>query len=61
VLEARVLLSQATCALPGYKEWYFKRPGKIVSEAEGHVLVITPWEEEWLISVNLETMECKLE
>ncbi|RLN33227.1 hypothetical protein C2845_PM03G31890 [Panicum miliaceum] len=55
VLDARVLLSQATCTLPGYKEWYFKGPGKIVSEAEGRVLVVTPWEEEWLISVNLET------
>ncbi|KAK3129866.1 hypothetical protein QOZ80_6BG0485800 [Eleusine coracana subsp. coracana] len=61
VLEAEVQLSKATGGLTLlYMEGCFTRPGKIVSETDGRVVVFRPWQEPWLISVDLECLEFRL-
>ncbi|XP_044963161.1 uncharacterized protein LOC123419838 [Hordeum vulgare subsp. vulgare] len=56
VVEKLLRLQQATCGLPGRKETYFERPAKLVATTRRHVLV-TPEEETWIFSVDLERLE----
>ncbi|KAM3300182.1 hypothetical protein ACQJBY_041291 [Aegilops geniculata] len=56
VVEKLVRLPEATCGLPGHDETYFQRPAKIVATTTRHVLV-TPREETWIFSVDLDTLE----
>jgi hypothetical protein len=49
-------LPEATLGLPGYKECFFSQTAKIVTAGKGYVL-LTPAEETWLFSVELETMQ----
>jgi hypothetical protein len=60
-LEKSLSLREATRGLPGYKEEFFgQRPLEIVTRGPGYVtlspgILETTW--EWLISVDLETMQ----
>ncbi|XP_020159612.1 uncharacterized protein [Aegilops tauschii subsp. strangulata] len=56
VAEKVVSLPEATCGQPGREETYFQRPAKIVSASTRYILV-TPQEETWIVSVDLETLE----
>ncbi|KAL6846354.1 hypothetical protein ACP4OV_023802 [Aristida adscensionis] len=60
ILEARIRLSQFVAALPGYKECYFSRLGKIISVTRGRVIVLAPSDQAWVIAVDLKTMEFRL-
>ncbi|CAN6356714.1 unnamed protein product [Urochloa humidicola] len=56
VLEQKVLLSEATRGLPGYKPSFFSEPLYVVLVGTGYV-ILTPFMETWIFSINLETME----
>ncbi|KAF6997606.1 hypothetical protein CFC21_013813 [Triticum aestivum] len=56
VVEKLVRLPEATSGLSGREETYFQQPAKIVATTTRHVLV-TPQEETWIFSVDLETLE----
>ncbi|CAL5088900.1 unnamed protein product [Urochloa decumbens] len=60
VLVRRLNLPEATLGLPGYKECFFSRTAKIVTEGKGYV-GLTPAEETWLFSVELRTMQVERE
>ncbi|CAN6356142.1 unnamed protein product [Urochloa humidicola] len=56
VQERSLRLPEATRGLPGHKQSYFGRSAKIVTAGRGYI-VLTPAEETWVFSVDLETME----
>ena len=57
VAEKLVSLPGATCGLPGYGETYFQGPAKIVT-ANTRCILVTPLEEEnWIVSVDLQTLK----
>ncbi|VAH10443.1 unnamed protein product [Triticum turgidum subsp. durum] len=56
VVEKLVRLPEATRGLPGREETYFQRSAKIAAMTTKHVLM-TPQEETWIFSVDLETLE----
>ncbi|XP_037426930.1 uncharacterized protein LOC119292199 [Triticum dicoccoides] len=56
VVEKLVRLPEATSGLPEREETYFHGPAKIVATTTRHVLV-TPQEETWIFSIDLETLE----
>ncbi|KAE8807159.1 hypothetical protein D1007_16573 [Hordeum vulgare] len=58
VAEKLVRLPEATCGLLGREETYFQRPAKIVSASTRYILV-TPQEETWIVSVDLETLKAE--
>ncbi|CAN6348220.1 unnamed protein product [Urochloa humidicola] len=58
-LEKRVLLSEATRNLPGYKPSFFSHPQYAVRVDPGYVILSAYTEkgDTWIFSINLETME----
>ncbi|CAN6334654.1 unnamed protein product [Urochloa humidicola] len=56
MLEKRVLLSEATCGLPGYKPSFFSTPQFVHMVGAGYV-ILSPIDDSWMFSINLETME----
>lgn len=54
-LEKRIELSEATRVLPGYKPSFFGQPLNVCTTGVGSV-VLSPREQWWLFSVDLETM-----
>lgn len=59
-LEWSLCLPEATLGLPGRKDSYFGSVAKIVTAADGYI-VLSPAEETWLFSVDLMTMKVKRE
>ncbi|KAK1602707.1 hypothetical protein QYE76_007697 [Lolium multiflorum] len=57
VTEKLVRLPEATCGLPGYEETYFQRPAKIVAATTRYILLKPREDENWIVSVNLVTLE----
>ncbi|CAN6334666.1 unnamed protein product [Urochloa humidicola] len=59
VLEKRVMLSEATCRLPGYDTSFFNRPPIIFTRGVGFIILSPQSECQWLwpFSIDLETME----
>ncbi|CAN6329601.1 unnamed protein product [Urochloa humidicola] len=55
-LEKKVLLSEVTCDLPGYKPSFFIWMRHVVMVGAGYV-ILTPYMETWIFSINLETVE----
>uniref|UniRef100_M8C531 Uncharacterized protein n=1 Tax=Aegilops tauschii TaxID=37682 RepID=M8C531_AEGTA len=55
-LEESLELMEATCGLEGYKDEYFRVPMKIVT-ASTMSIVLSPADQTWQFSVDLETME----
>ncbi|TVU09172.1 hypothetical protein EJB05_42618, partial [Eragrostis curvula] len=60
VLEKLLRLPEATRGLPGHEDRFFRREAMIVDAHDTYVLV-TPQEETWLFSVELETMAVERE
>ncbi|CAL4898312.1 unnamed protein product [Urochloa decumbens] len=56
MLEKRVLLSEATRAVPGYDPSFFSNPQVVLMVGTGYV-ILAPSEDPWKFSMNLETME----
>ncbi|CAL4898318.1 unnamed protein product [Urochloa decumbens] len=56
-LEKRVLLSEATRGLPGYKPSFFSEPQYVFRVGTGYVILSPYIAEPWIFSINLETME----
>ncbi|GJM99067.1 hypothetical protein PR202_ga16132 [Eleusine coracana subsp. coracana] len=52
---------EATSALPGRKPHYFKDDDAVIIAADDAHVLLTPYEETWLFSVELETMEVELD
>ncbi|KAL6592362.1 hypothetical protein ACP70R_049415 [Stipagrostis hirtigluma subsp. patula] len=59
-LENSVRLAEASHGLPGRKEEYFSGPANIIKAGEGFV-VLSPDEEKWLFSVDLDSLELERE
>jgi hypothetical protein len=57
VTEKVVRLPAATCGLPGYVETYFQRPAKIVAATTRYILLKPQEDENWIVSVDLDTLE----
>ncbi|XP_037439272.1 uncharacterized protein LOC119307294 [Triticum dicoccoides] len=55
LLEMQLGLPEATLGLPGRKESFFQQEAMIVS-ANARYVLLTPSEETWLFSVELDTM-----
>jgi hypothetical protein len=60
LLEMHLRLPEATLGLPGRKESFFQQEAMIVFANTGYV-VLTPSEETWLFSVELDTMRVERE
>ncbi|KAF0914758.1 hypothetical protein E2562_031367 [Oryza meyeriana var. granulata] len=56
ILEKSLHLVKATCRLEGYKEGYFHKGAKVVTVSTLSA-ILTPTEETWMVSVDLETIE----
>ncbi|CAL4905624.1 unnamed protein product [Urochloa decumbens] len=56
MLEKRVLLSEATRDLPGYKPSFFSTHQFVHMVGAGYV-ILSPMDDLWMFSINLETME----
>ncbi|CAN6338734.1 unnamed protein product [Urochloa humidicola] len=58
-LEKRVLLSEETRGLPGYRPSFFSHPQYVFRVGVGYVILsaYTENEDPWIFSINLETME----
>ncbi|EMS58267.1 hypothetical protein TRIUR3_02778 [Triticum urartu] len=60
LLEMHLRLPEATLGLPGRKESFFQQEAMIVS-ANARYVLLTPSEETWLFSVELDTMRVERE
>ncbi|CAM0148402.1 unnamed protein product [Urochloa decumbens] len=56
-LEKVVLLSEATCGLPGYKPSFFSESQYVLRVGEGYAILSQYIKEPLIFSINLETME----
>ncbi|CAN6361570.1 unnamed protein product, partial [Urochloa humidicola] len=57
VLEKRVMLSEATRSLLGYRTSFFSHPPNILTLGVGFIILSPVCEMRWPFSVDLETME----